>query len=127
RRICTPPLDGVSFTLLAVSVWLETSGVDTWSVARALVDTSADLRTRNAQGMTPLHLACAAGQVDVARVLLLAGADPHARDRKSRCPLHLAAVSGSEELVSALLAAGADAQKASDSGTTSLHIAVRLP
>lgn len=121
RRICTPPLDGVSFTLLGVSVWLKTPGVDPLSVARALLHSSVDLRTRNARGMTPLHLACAARQEDVARVLLLAGADPLARDRRSRCPLQLAAISGSQQLVLALLASGADPNKASDSGTTPLH------
>lgn len=63
RRISTPPLDGVCLTLLGVSVGLKSPGVDPWAVARALVDCSVDLRTRNSRGMTPLHMACAAGQV----------------------------------------------------------------
>lgn len=62
RRTSTP-LDGVCFTLLGVSTGLKTPGVNHWSVATALVESSVDLRTRNAKGMTPLHLACAAGQV----------------------------------------------------------------
>lgn len=63
HRISTPPLDAVCFTLMGVSVWLQQPGVDPWAVSQALVDSSVDLRTRNARGMTPLHLACQAGQV----------------------------------------------------------------
>lgn len=63
RRTSSAPLDGVWLTLLGVSSGLKTPGVDHWAVARALVESSVDLRTRNARGMTPLHLACAAGQV----------------------------------------------------------------
>lgn len=62
RRTSTP-LDGAYLTLLGVSTGLKTPGVDHWSVAGALVESSVDLRTRNVKGMTPLHLACAAGQV----------------------------------------------------------------
>lgn len=62
RRTSTP-LDGVCFTLQGVSSSLQEPGVDVWSVAEALVDCGVDLRTRNARGMTPLHLACSAGQV----------------------------------------------------------------
>lgn len=65
RRISAPPLDGVCLTLLGVSVGLRSPGVDPWAVARALIESSVDLRTRNARGMTPLHMACAAGQVRV--------------------------------------------------------------
>eukprot|EP00904_Undaria_pinnatifida_P003075 jgi/Undpi1/12769/HiC_scaffold_6.g02437.m1 len=125
RRTSTP-LDGAYLTLLGVSTGLKTPGVDHWAVAGALVESSVDLRTRNAKGMTPLHLACAAGQVDVAKVLMLAGADSHARDHRSRCPLHMAALSGSAQLVDALLAYGADPNKASDLGTTALHNAALL-
>lgn len=63
RRTSSAPLDGAWLTLLGVSSGLKTPGVDPWAVARALVESSVDLRTRNARGMTPLHLACAAGQV----------------------------------------------------------------
>lgn len=62
RRTSTP-LDGAYLTLLGVSTGLKTPGVDNWTVAGALVESSVDLRTRNVKGMTPLHLACSAGQV----------------------------------------------------------------
>lgn len=62
RRALTP-FDGACLTLLGVSTGLRTPGVDNWAVARALVESSVDLRTRNVRGMTPLHIACAAGQV----------------------------------------------------------------
>lgn len=63
HRRSASPLDGVCFTLLGVSTGLKTPGVDAWAVAQALVDSSVDLRCRNVRGMTPLHLACSAGQV----------------------------------------------------------------
>ena len=63
HRRTASPLDGVCFTLLGVSTGLKTPGVDAWAVAQALVDSSVDLRCRNVRGMTPLHLACSAGQV----------------------------------------------------------------
>lgn len=68
RRTSTP-LDGVCLTLLGVSTGLKTPGVDTWAVARALMESGVDLRTRNARGMTPLHLACSAGQVNIRRMI----------------------------------------------------------
>eukprot|EP00903_Cladosiphon_okamuranus_P021888 g20122.t1 len=126
HRRSASPLDGVCFTLLGVSTGLKTPGVDPWAVAQALVDSSVDLRCRNDRGMTPLHLACSAGQLDVTRVLLLAGADSHARDHRSRCPLHMAALSGNAELITSLLTCGADPNKASDVGTTALHNAALL-
>ncbi|CAM9560800.1 unnamed protein product [Ectocarpus fasciculatus] len=125
RRTSTP-LDGARLTLLGVSKALNTPVVDNWEVARALLESNTDLRTRNDRGMTPLHLACSTGEVDAAKVLLLAGADSHARDHRSRCPLHMAALSGKSELVSSLLTCGADPNKASDLGTTALHNAALL-
>ncbi|CAM9322885.1 unnamed protein product [Ectocarpus fasciculatus] len=126
RRTSTP-LDGARLTLLGVSKALNTPVVDNWEVARALLESNTDLRTRNDRGMTPLHLACSTGEVDAAKVLLLAGADSHARDHRSRCPLHMAALSGKSELVSSLLTCGADPNKASDLGTTALHNAGFTP
>ncbi|CAB1097106.1 unnamed protein product [Ectocarpus sp. CCAP 1310/34] len=126
RRTSTPPLDGARLTLLGVSNALNTPVLDNWEVARALLESNTDLRTRNDRGMTPLHLACSTGEVDAAKVLLLAGADSHARDHRSRCPLHMAALSGKSELVSSLLTCGADPNKASDLGTTALHNAALL-
>ena len=63
HRRTSSPLDGVCLTLLGVSTGLKTPGVDAWAVAQALVESGVDLRTRNARGMTPLHLACSAGKV----------------------------------------------------------------
>lgn len=63
HRRTSSPMDGTCFTLLGVMTGLKTPGADHWTVARALVQSSVDLRTRNAKGMTPLHVACAGGQV----------------------------------------------------------------
>lgn len=64
RRTSTP-LDGARLTLLGVSKALNTPVVDNWEVARALLESNTDLRTRNDRGMTPLHLACSTGEVNI--------------------------------------------------------------
>lgn len=65
RRTSTPPLDGARLTLLGVSKALNTPVLDNWEVARALLESNTDLRTRNDRGMTPLHLACSTGEVRI--------------------------------------------------------------
>lgn len=67
----TASVDGVRLTLFGVSHLLKESGVDHLAVARALVDSSVDLRTRNTRGMTPLHVACASGLVRTIRASFL--------------------------------------------------------
>lgn len=63
KSTTAPPIDGVGLTLLGLSTVLKTPDVDHWAVAKALVESSVDLRTRNVRGMTPLHVACSAAQV----------------------------------------------------------------
>jgi hypothetical protein len=70
---------------------------------------------RPPHGSTGLHLAAAAGHLDVARLLLDRGADADARDTgDSASPLHLAAGGGHIEIVRALLDADADVHGAGD-------------
>jgi ankyrin repeat protein len=72
-------------------------------------------------GCTPLHVAAAAGAVEVARVLLHHGADPDAQALNGVTPLHRAI--GHPQIVEVLLAAGADVETRSDLGLTPLHLA----
>ena len=63
----------------------------------------------DAEGETPLLLACRGGFVEAAQALLAAGAAPRARGGASDAEaLHHAAASGCPRLVAALLAAGAE-------------------
>ena len=76
------------------------------------------------KGMTPLHLAAAAGQLDIALLLLNAGANVNAVTPQNWTPLLEATNQGQTEMVRLLLSRGArvDAREKQNRGT-SLHIA----
>ena len=63
-----------------------------------------DVNTRNPEGMTPLALACEAGQQEIVK-LLLKNKDLHINfdDHKGRTPLALACQAGHEEIVKLLI------------------------
>ncbi len=71
-------------------------------LADFLLRHGADVRARNAYGMTPLHEAATA---EVARVLLARGAPVGERDERGMTPLHLARTG---KVAKVLLEAGAD-------------------
>ena len=90
---------------------------------RLLLEGGADVRARNADQKTPLHLAVKSrvfawmhtpNQLDVVAQLLDAGADPNARDRWGATPLHAALEdlhgngSANLDVVKLLLQRGAD-------------------
>ena len=80
--------------------------------------------TANGTGITPLHFAAGAGDVDLVRRLLEAGADAAAIGGGGRTPLHEAldrpGPTGDRlvRVVGALLAAGADPEVRSENGDT---------
>ena len=62
---------------------------------RSAVEDAPQLLSRTVErdglsGLTPLHLAAAAGQADVVRLLVKSGADLEARTEHRRTPLHIA-------------------------------------
>mmetsp|Transcript_13619 Transcript_13619/g.45390 ORF Transcript_13619/g.45390 Transcript_13619/m.45390 type:complete len:308 (-) Transcript_13619:545-1468(-) len=59
-----------------------------------LAKRKADLNLKNAFGMTPVMLACLAGDVDVVELLLEHGADPELRDAAGWTPLMYCAYGG---------------------------------
>ncbi|KAF8063002.1 Ank1 [Scenedesmus sp. PABB004] len=92
------------------------------------LDAAAAARSPDAEGRTPLALACslAEGGEGVAEHLVRLGADPAAADAAGNTPLHAAAVSGNIALARLLLAteAGAASQAAANGrGRTALHTA----
>jgi ankyrin repeat protein len=57
-----------------------------------------DINAQDMDGFTPLHLASAAGVLDVVRLLVEHGADTEARDKAGRTPFQVALVKGHDEI-----------------------------
>lgn len=77
-------------------------------LARTLIESGADVNSKDAAGWTPLHDVCAfSGNVDVARLLIENGADVNAKASGGWTPLGYAWVSGKKELVKLLKSHGA--------------------
>jgi ankyrin repeat protein len=79
-------------------------------VARLIAD-GEDVAAVDKALLTPLHMACQQGHLEVARVLLAAGAPVDARDSYGNTPLWKAVFAfqgGEPELIRLLLDAGAD-------------------
>ena len=91
-------------------------------VVKALVE------KRNAQidhiGWTPLHYACAKGQLEVSKYLIAKGAIIDSLSVGDNTPLIMAVQSGNEELVALLLSKGADIRLKNSQGLTAIDIAV---
>lgn len=82
---------------------------------------------RNAQvnhvGWTPLHYACAKGQLEVSNYLIAKGATIDSRSQSNTTPLMMAVIAGNEALIKVLLDKGADLQLRNDQGLTAIDIA----
>jgi uncharacterized protein len=72
---------------------------------------------------TPLHYACAKGNVSVAEFLITEGAIVDSRSLNDTTPLMMAVQSGDEQLVKLLLDKGADLQARNALGFTAIDIA----
>lgn len=82
---------------------------DLAAIDRAL-GAGADVRAANRYGITPLALACEAGNLEVAQRLVDAGADVNARGPGGETMLMVAARTGKLNVVRFLLAKGADSK-----------------
>lgn len=63
-------------------------------VVEHLLQTGANVHSRDDGGLIPLHNACSFGHAEVVSLLLCQGADPNARDNWNYTPLHEAAIKG---------------------------------
>ncbi|TRY68529.1 hypothetical protein TCAL_13102 [Tigriopus californicus] len=90
-----------------------------------LVSKGADVNEIGPQyNLTPLHLACLHGHLEVAQFLLDNGANPDAQDNWQCTPLHNAAGAGHEEIVKELCEVGADLHvRCTNKGKTPVDIA----
>ncbi|XP_045453323.1 ankycorbin [Melitaea cinxia] len=81
---------------------------------------------RDADGLTPLHLAVVHGNVPLVQTLLAAGADVNAKDNEQHTVVHWATVCGEVGALRAVLAAGADAATPDQHGGYPLHYAAQM-
>lgn len=86
---------------------------------------AAKLNRTNADGDTPLHLACLYGSHDVVNMCLSRGALVNARDEENGTPLHDASASGFLEIAKELVEAKADVDAMDGDLDTPLHHACR--
>lgn len=65
--------------------------IDSYEIARALLEHHADANLQNSAGLTPLHVAIKHRNQKIVRLLLRHGADPNRVDLHGNSPLHLTA------------------------------------
>lgn len=75
-------------------------------------------------GWTPLHYACAKGNLEVAQYLISNGAIIDSLSPSNTTPLMMAVQSGNEQLVKLLLEKGADLQTRNSLGLSAIDIAI---
>src|SRR5512145_1523072 len=75
---------------------------------RALLKQRVDVNAPESDGMTALHWAVRASDVETAQLLIRAGAHVRTANRYGITPLSLAATNGNATLIEALIKAGAD-------------------
>jgi ankyrin repeat protein len=92
-------------------------------VVEALIAAGMKTEARDETGRTPLHWACAAGNVRIVKCLLKARVNLEALDSRMKTPLHLATWHDRLDLVHVLLDRGANIHAKSDGGWTALHYA----
>ncbi len=83
----------------------------------------ANVASKNAFRVMPLHSAVANRHLAIAELLLARGADVNAKQEGGFTPLHEAALQGNDEMIQLLLAHGADVTAQKEDGETPLDTA----
>jgi ankyrin repeat protein len=93
-----------------------------------MIDEGFDINEADADGFTPLHLACINKNYDAAKVRLEAGADVDPQDNWGDTPLWRAVFgkNGTVKLIQLLVDHGADPTVENSSGSSPLKLAQRL-
>ncbi|HEY2573990.1 MAG TPA: ankyrin repeat domain-containing protein [Verrucomicrobiaceae bacterium] len=96
-----------------------------WPKVESLIQSHADAKVAQIDGMTALHWAVYHDQTMIAQKLIAAGANVTAANRYGITPLSLACVNGNDTLVKALLEGGADPNTVLRGGESVLMLAAR--
>lgn len=93
-------------------------------VVRQLLDRGADVTCADSGGLTPLHLAAGAGNMEIAYMILLEkDVDQYTKDNSGYTPLHRATEAGHIEMVRLLCDKGADIHPVTNDRYSLLHLA----
>lgn len=104
---------------------------ESWTeTVESLLDSGADIESRNEDGSTPLIWAASFAQADVLKLLLSRGAMLNVRDKSGNTPLTAAAcqcavatMNSADEVIKILLDTGADVNARNHDGDTALMMA----
>ncbi|KAH0537836.1 hypothetical protein FGG08_005449 [Glutinoglossum americanum] len=94
------------------------------AMVRRLLETGADVSTRDGNGCTALRMAARGGHEAVVQLLLEKGAGAVAETENGSTLLHEAARNGHEVVIQLLLGKGADINSRDKAGWTPLHTAI---
>ena len=83
------------------------------------------LEWHDAEGNTPLHLACSGGSADIVKLLINSKADAKATNKLNEMPLHIAVRCGHVHVTQYLLKEGVLIECQTVEGHTPLHYAAR--
>jgi len=93
-----------------------------------IVETGANVNTRNAVGASPCHIAANNGLISILELILSYGCDPNVTTHLQyglQTPLHMAVHKGYKKVVETLLNNYADPNIVDSQGFSALHIAAR--
>ncbi len=97
------------------------------ATVKQLISQNLDnVKAKNDRGVTPLHMACDSGCIDVATFLIENGADLYAVDSDGDTPLHWAAYSGYSECVTLLIDKGVPVDILNTAKNSPFHYAAML-
>ncbi|XP_059176229.1 ankyrin-1-like [Physella acuta] len=103
---------------------LQNKSLKSFEIVNILLDAVADVKAKDGNGRTPLHIATIYGNFEVAKLFCQVGADINAVDKYGSTPLFLSLLYKHKELSKYLMESGADVNLMSESQCSPLHVAV---